>query len=285
MNTQPENGARPDSAEERRARIAQLVRERGSIRVVDLVEPLGVSEPTLRKDLTILENDGLLKRTHGGAITLELTDPAKTAETGVSAVPGGPVVPAGSVPSRPRVPAHQGAGTGAEDRVARLCLEMISDDASAFFDSGFTILKMAELMDQPANILTNSLPVVPVLADKPRIRHTLLGGQYRPLGKCVTGPIAMMGLRQFTVDTAFISVVGVNANGGYVTDVSEADIKRAAIDSARRVVVPLASTKVGQVGFCHLVSLDRIDDIVTDSPNAELQQWCNTSGVRLHIAN
>lgn len=70
MNTQPANGAKPDSAEERRARIARVVQERGSIRVVDLVDPLGVSEPTLRKDLTILEKEGVLKRTHGGAIAV-----------------------------------------------------------------------------------------------------------------------------------------------------------------------------------------------------------------------
>lgn len=258
MNTQPENGARPDSAEERRARIARVVQERGTIRVVDLVGPLGVSEPTLRKDLTILEKDGLLKRTHGGAIALESV-------------------------TEPQAPVQQAVHPVSKDGIARYCLGMISDDSSAFFDSGSTIVTMAKLMDQPANILTNSIPVVPILADKPRIRHTLLGGQYRPLGECVTGPITMMGLRQFTVDTAFISVVGVTADGGYVTDVSEADIKRAAIDSARRVVIPLESGKVGQVGFCHLVNLGRVDDIVTDATNPDLQKWCTDNGVRLHV--
>ena len=261
MNTQPANGAKPDSAEERRARIAQVVRERGNIRVVDLVGPLGVSEPTLRKDLTILEKEGVLKRTHGGATAVE------------GAVTDQPVAPAAPQPVTP---------PATKDGIARYCLEMIQDDSSAFFDSGSTIVRMAELMDQPANILTHSIPVIPILAEKPRIRHTLLGGQYRPLGECVTGPITMMGLRQFTVDTAFISVVGVTADGGYVTDVSEADIKRAAIDTAQRVVIPLEGRKVGRVGFCHLVGLDRVDDIVTDTANPELQKWCADNGVRLH---
>lgn len=264
MNTQPANGAKPDSAEERRARIAKVVQERGSIRVVDLVDPLGVSEPTLRKDLTILEKEGVLKRTHGGAIAVE---------GAVSEVGGEPVAPATPQPAAPQA---------TKDGIARYCLDMIEDDSSAFFDSGPTIVRMAELMDQPANILTHSIPVIPILAEKPRIRHTLLGGQYRPLGQCVTGPITMMGLRQFTVDTAFISVVGVTADGGYVTDVSEADIKRAAIETARRVVIPIEGRKVGQVGFCHLVGLERVDDIVTDTVNPDLQKWCTDNGVRLH---
>lgn len=261
MNTQPANGAKPDSAEERRARIARVVQERGSIRVVDLVAPLGVSEPTLRKDLTILEKEGVLKRTHGGAIAVE------------GAVTEQPVAPA---------PPQPVSTPAAKDGIARYCLDMIEDDSSAFFDSGSTIVTMAELMDKPANILTHSIPVIPILAEKPRIRHTLLGGQYRPLGECVTGPITMMGLRQFTVDTAFISVVGVTADGAYVTDVSEADIKRAAIDTARRVVIPLEGYKVSRVGFCQLVGLDRVDDIVTDTVNPELQKWCTDNGVRLH---
>lgn len=260
MNTQPENGARPDSAEERRSRIARVVQDRGSVRVVDLVGPLGVSEPTLRKDLTILEKQGLLKRTHGGAVALGAASEAV-----------------------PEVPVQQQSQPGTKDGIARFCLGMIADNSSAFFDSGATIVTMAELMDQPANVLTNSIPVVPHLADKPRIRHTLLGGQYRPLSESVTGPVTMMGLRQFTVDTAFISVVGVTADGGYVTDLAEADIKRAAIDCARRVVIPLESSKVGQLGFCHLVDLGRVDDIVTDAANPELQQWCTDNGVRLHV--
>lgn len=266
MNTQPENGARPDSAEERRSRIARVVQDRGSVRVVDLVGPLGVSEPTLRKDLTILEKKGLLKRTHGGAVALGTVS---------EAVPGIPL-PQQAQQARQTQP-------GTKDGIARFCLGMIADNSSAFFDSGATIVTMAELMDQPANVLTNSIPAVPHLADKPRIRHTLLGGQYRPLSESVTGPVTMMGLKQFTVDTAFISVVGVTADGGYVTDLAEADIKRAAIDCARRVVIPLESGKVGEVGFCHLVDLGRVDDIVTDSANSELQQWCTDNDVRLHI--
>lgn len=282
------NIQRPDSAQQRRARIADLVQQRGSIKLTDLVGPLGVSEPTLRKDLTALENQGRLKRTHGGAVALEGATPAEPSATplenaGSSATFTAAAAPGllGDIPFPAPVPEVRAES---KERIARVCLEMIADDSSAFFDSGSTIAMMATLMERPANVLTNSVPIAPILADKPRIGHTLLGGQYRVLGECVTGPIAMMGLSQFTVDTAFISVVGLAEGGVTVADVSEADIKRAAIDSARRVVVPLEVTQVGSTGFCHLASLERIDDIVTDAPHEDLKRWCAAAGVRLHVA-
>lgn len=281
------NIQRPDSAQQRRARIADLVQQRGSIKLTDLVGPLGVSEPTLRKDLTALEKQGRLKRTHGGAVALEgskvtASPPEPAPESAEPAVSPTAAPWVGDVSPSP-VPVA-GVQWDAEERIARVCLEMITDDSSAFFDSGSTIATMARLMGGPANVVTNSVPIAPILADKPRIGHTLLGGQYRALGECVTGPIAMMGLSQFTVDTAFINVVGLTAAGVTVADVAEADIKRAAIDSARRVVVPLDATKVGSRGFCHLATLERVDDVVTDAPNEDLKRWCLAAGVRLHVA-
>lgn len=287
------NIQRPDSAEERRARIADMVQQRGSIKLTDLVGPLGVSEPTLRKDLTALEKQGRLKRTHGGAVALEAPAttepsamapeaPAVTALRGEQPSPTSAASPVAAPPaSSLTTPAAQRT---ARERIARVCLGMIAGDSSAYFDSGATIATMATLMEGPANVLTNSVPIAPVLADKARIGHTLLGGQYQPLGECVTGPIAMMALSQFTVDTAFIDVVGLTAAGATVADVAEADLKRAAIDSARRVVLPLESRKIGATGFCHLVSLERIDDIVTDAPHSDLERWCAAAGVRLHVA-
>lgn len=257
MNT---SSHRPDLAAERRARIAEIVNTRGSVRLVDLVEPMGVSEPTLRKDLTILEQERKLKRTHGGALALT---PVRES----------------------RMSSRHTVHEAEKDRIARYCLAMIDDDSSAFFDSGTTIARMAQLMERPANVITNSVPVAPILADKPRIRHTLLGGQYRTLGESLTGPVAVMGLEQFTVDIAFIGVGGLTAEGVTVTDVAEKDIKQVAMTRARRVVVPMDSSKIGTVCFCRLSDLAQIDDLVTDSPSVELERWCGAAGVRLHIAD
>ncbi|MCP3424631.1 DeoR/GlpR family DNA-binding transcription regulator [Rothia sp. AR01] len=247
-----------DFAEQRRHKIAELVRREGSVRLADLAEPFGVSEPTLRKDLSALERDGVLRRTHGGAIAVE-SRPVST------------------------LAARKAHNIEAKRAIARICADLVEEGQSVYLDSGTTIEVMAGLLRRSTlNVLTNSPGVAMAVAEKPGVRHTLLGGEYNPVGGSVTGALTVETLERFHVDTAFIGVSGISPQGIFTVDVAESHVKRAAIGSARRVVVPLDTSKVGYRDYYQLTDLAHVDDVVSERRDADLARWCEEHGVRLH---
>ncbi|MEQ7126533.1 DeoR/GlpR family DNA-binding transcription regulator [Actinopolymorpha sp. B11F2] len=260
--------------EERRARILEILDARGRVRVAELADLLAVAEPTVRKDITDLDRQGLLRRTHGGALALR---PAY----------------------EPALATRVERNVAAKQAIARACLTMIDDGDAVFLDSGSTILALAEELrlavasghpsragghPSHVNVLTNALGVAQVLADVPTVRHTVVGGQFRTLGGCFVGPLALESIQQFTVNTAFLGVTGLSTSGFTVADVADAQLKNAAMDRARKVVVAMDQQKVGAHDFRKVCDLDRIDTLVTDTDDRHLRQWCADAGVDLVIA-
>ena len=253
-------GGEPIFAVERRQRILGMVGAQGRVRIAELVAALGVSEPTIRKDLSLLELERLLRRTHGGAIAVRPQfEP--------------------SIDDRSMLHAE------AKDLIARECAGEIARGDSVFLDSGTTVLRIARLLDQEhVNVLTNSLGVAAALADKPpSIRHTLLGGTVRSLGGTVVGPIALETLARFTVNIAFVSASGLGESGISVADVAETQVKRAVIERARKVVVPIDSSKFGVADFVSVCGLDRVDLVVTEAASEEIRELCADNGVELRV--
>lgn len=246
--------------EERRARIAEAVRTRGRVRVSELVVLTGVSEPTIRKDLSELQRQRLLRRTRGGAIAVQAQGEATLED---------------------RRPMH----ADAKAAIARTCRTLVGPGDSVFLDSGTTVQTVAEVLDVPnLNILTNAPRVAEIVATRGAGRHTLVGGQLRLLGGSLVGPVAIDTLRRFTVNVAFLGVSGVDADGISVADVSEGQLKQAVIEIAKRVVAPLDSSKIGQTDFYRVTSLEDVDVIVTDKANDELSAWCRDSGTSIVLA-
>ena len=246
-------------AEERRQRIAQAIAADGRVRLADLVRTHGVTEPTIRRDLSVLEERALLQRTHGGAIAV--------------------------VRAEASVPDRSLRNRAAKERIARACAtEIVSGDA-VFLDTGTTVQAVAAQLSQPGlNVLTNSVGVARVLADRPDVRHTLLGGQLRTLGDSVTGPIALENLHRFSVTVAVLGATGVNRDGISVADLGEAQIKRSVIDRAARVVLAVDSSKFGVTDFAAVCGLDRIDVLVTEDAGDEVRAWCAEHDVTLRLA-
>jgi DeoR/GlpR family transcriptional regulator of sugar metabolism len=252
-------------AEERHSRILELLSERGRIRNTELAELLGVTEPTVRKDVADLARQRLLHRTHGGVIAVR---PAFELD----------------------LPARVSRNTDAKTKIARTCLSLINTGDAVYLDGGSTILRIAELLAEESrarrgpwnvNVLTNALAVAQSLADQAGVRHTVLGGTFRPTGGCFVGPLTLADLNNFTVDIAFMGVTGLTEQGFTVADLGEAQVKKAVVDRARRVVVAMDHTKLGAADFAKVCELDAITTIVTDRPNAYLVELCQASGVEL----
>ncbi len=233
---------------ERRRRIVESLRERGALRVSDLVAELGVSDVTARRDLAELERRGLLERTHGGAI-----------------VPG-VAPPTAGAPER--VSSKRAIGAAAAHRIE-------AGDA-VYLNGGTTVLEVFRHLSVPATVITNN---VLVALEPPRrdVELVLLGGHVRvdPTERTVVGPLATETLRRTFATRAFLGVGGIALKAGTTTPVAaEAEIARVMIEQTRGEVTVVADArKVGAVSEFRISGLERVAHLVTDdgSDDAELE--------------
>jgi DeoR/GlpR family transcriptional regulator of sugar metabolism len=241
-------------ADERQAQIAELVSVRGRARIGELSKLFRVTEPTIRKDLKVLQTKGLLKRTHGGALALQ------------------PVV-------EREFAGRQASNTAAKEAIARRCVGLIQDGDSVFLDSGTTVNAIATAIAAHRNglrlsALTTSLGVATTLADIPGVDCVLLGGQLRRVDGALVGALALENLQRFTFTLAFIGVSGFSEMGISVGSLAEAAVKADAIERARRVVLAVDHSKVGTTDFARIAGLDVIDAVVMDQATPAVEELC-----------
>ncbi len=251
-------------ADERQARIAEHVSVHGRARIGELAELFGVTEPTIRKDLTALQEQGLLKRTHGGALAIH--------------------------PNIDReLTGRQTTNPSAKEAIARACLGLLRDGDSVFLDSGTTVEALARALAQDTrglrlSVLTSSLGVALSLADVRDIDCVLLGGQVRRVDGSLVGPLALENLQRFTFSVAFLGVSGFSELGVSVGSLAEAAIKEAVIERARSVVVPMDRTKVGATDFARICALDEVDVVVMDATTPAVRELCAGYDIELVTA-
>ncbi len=195
-----------------------LVRESGSVTVAGLEKDLGISSATARRDLALLERQGKVKRTHGGA------------------------VPPGLAQHEDSFQQRLGEAVEAKKRLAHAAVRLLGADETVFIDSSTTAYYAARSMLAGASgftCLTNLVPVMDLLstADPTRASMVGLGGIFRPLTLSFVGPCAIRAVESYVADSAFFSVKGVTPEG-HLTEPNplEAEVKRAMI---RRSVSPV----------------------------------------------
>jgi DeoR/GlpR family transcriptional regulator of sugar metabolism len=248
--------------DERQAYIAQMVANQGKVRVSQLTDHFGISEPTVRKDLSILEQKGLLKRTHGGAVNVR-------------------------PPMEQEVASRQARNWEAKVAISREAVRILSSGEAVFLDNGSTIHHIAQALVNSGlrlTVVTDSPGVAAVVAEAPSLTHILLGGQLRKLSDCLVGPLATENLKMFQIETAFVGASGVSEGGVTVADLSESRLKAAVVAQAHRVIVPVDHSKIGLSDFVKVCELDQIDGIVTDQHTEFLETLCRAHGIELICA-
>lgn len=231
-----------DLAEPRRAKMVALLRESRILRVDELVQELGVSAATVRRDLAVLEEYGELRRIHGGATTVDAYDeePLFDDKTSVAAV---------------------------EKRaIAQAALKLIHPKGVVYLDGGSTVLELARLLVPYNNltVVTNSLRVVEIFKSSgPKMIIT--GGECRLLSQTFVGALTRGVLEQMNFDIAFMGTIGASvAKGLTTTDPAEAFTKEQVIKSAIKTILLADNTKFSRTSFVHFASVDQLAITVSD---------------------
>jgi DeoR/GlpR family transcriptional regulator of sugar metabolism len=234
-------------AEQRRSRIVDELTRQRVVRIGDLSAQFGVSEVSIRRDLERLEQLGMLKRVHGGAVA----PPA--ASTGL---------PAGS----------SGAKVSpAKERIGRAAAQLIRQGDRLIFDSGTTVLQVARnisgdlLTSGNLTVITSSLPVIHELGAWRSIHLLFLGGVYLPQWQVTVGPQTIANLASLHADKLFLGADGMTLSHGITTaNVLEAEVDRAMIRAADEVILVADSSKCGGIGLTTILPLERVNKLITD---------------------
>jgi DeoR/GlpR family transcriptional regulator of sugar metabolism len=232
-------------AQQRQAAILDRVRAAGGVRVSELAAEYNVSDMTIRRDLEALADRGLIAKVHGGATTVT---PGSAHEPGFAA-------------KSVRQQAEKAA-------MAMRAAALVSPGDAIALSAGTTTAGLAQrLVDVPAlTVVTNSIPVADIFyrAGRPDQTVVLTGGTRTP-SDALVGPVAVAAIGTLHLDMLFLGVHGMSERAGYTTpNLMEADVNRALVQAAERLVVLADHTKWGTVGISSIVPLHRADVVITD---------------------
>ena len=225
------------SLPERHNRILALLQQNGSISVAQLAELFKVSEVTIRKDLSYLEQQKKLYRTHGSAILIS------------------PYISDRHVNEKEKKNVAEKRAIGAK------AASLIAQDDSIIIASGTTMAFLAREI-KPVGHLT----VTSILSQDANIDVIQLGGITRSSSVSVVGPFAEQMLRHFNCSKLFVGVDGIDLEFGLTTtNMLEATLNGAMMNAAQKVIVLADSSKFGRRGFSKICDLEAVDRIITDS--------------------
>ena len=249
---------------DRLTKIREYVNSHGSATVAELCGLLGVSEATIRRDLDELATRNFLQRTFGGVTIPSLT----TVEP----------------------PVFQRRNINAKEKrmIGELTASMVNDGETVFLGSGSTTLEVARALKQKQDftVITNSLPVVNLLADSAGVKVIVTGGFLRQAELSMIGHTVEHSLSELRADKVIMGIQGVHIEHGLTNDyLPETKTDRAVIRFAPVVIVVADFSKFGQIKSSFVAELSAVDTIVTDSkaPKDMIEQIL-AKGIRLEVA-
>jgi DeoR family transcriptional regulator, fructose operon transcriptional repressor len=247
----------------RQRQIMTLLQESGALRVGDLSEMLDVSNETVRRDLSALEEQGLLTRTRGGAIAENVH-----LETSLQ---------------------RRMKENGAEKRaIARIAAGYVQDGSTIIIDSGSTIAHLVRelLAKRDLVVITNGINHVEELLSNPSLTVVVTGGLVRRATLGAAGPLAVEALLSLHADHTFLATQGFSAEAGMTyPSFEEVAVKRAMINAGREVTLLADGTKSERASMVKVAPLRELTRIITSSPiSATEQSKIRDLGVELIVA-
>jgi DeoR/GlpR family transcriptional regulator of sugar metabolism len=240
------------NAHQRRELIIRHIRERGRIQVAELMDEFGLTDTSIRRDLSILESKGVIRRVHGGAVsTSEGLHIALLAERKI----------------------HFEAQ---KRRIGAIAAEYIQPRDVLLMDTGTSVLQVARNIPESIRhqgtlrIATNSTLLLDEIGSWATPNLLLLGGIFLPEHWATVGPEVLTSLQQITANRAFLGCDGLTLNGG-ITSAHPliAQTGREMANRAEQVIVLADHSKLGRAGFVPIMPIDKIDILITDSSATE----------------
>lgn len=249
--------------QERRERIRKHLEQYGEATIAELMEICGdCSNMTLWRDLNRLEQEGILRRTHGGAVSMHIL------KNGTEGLYSSRAME--NIPSKVAI--------------AELALNYAQPNHSLFFDSGSTVMQLAKLLpDSHYTIITSGTNTAIELSQRNQCMVTLLGGQISGNTLSCSGTLAEIFLDAINIDTAIMATSGFSIEAGFTSgSISEQRLKRKVVEKARSVVMLMDVSKFSRMLPFTFAYLDDIDVLVCDStPPDDICELISNENVQL----
>ncbi len=227
----------------RRRLVAEAIAKEGFMPLAALASQFGVSESTLRRDLESLDESGLVKRTHGGAVYVKSAAPQ----------------PLGFAD-------RESTAMAEKSQIARAIAAMVQEEETIILDGGTTCFRVArELAGRRLCVATNSVPIAGVLMGELATEVTLIGGYVYPRTGVALGDAALRHLEGLAANRLVLSCAGVMDGSAYNSNQMMVAVERRMMLSAGRVILAADHNKLGSPALVKLCELAEIDVIVTDA--------------------
>lgn len=234
-------------AEERYKKIIEVIERAGKATVSELSEAMGVSPVTVRRDLEKLEENNLLIRTHGGAISTNANVVGTSVEKSFSE--------------------KEEALVAEKDRIAAEAASWVKEEEAVLLTPGTTNMLLAKHLaaKKHLTVVTNAVNIATYLSLNTSHDVILIGGRMRSKSLASVGGMAENSLRQIRVDKLFLGVDGIDLDNGLTTpNLEEASVNRCMMEIAAQIIVVADHSKFGKVTFSQIASMNQIDALITD---------------------
>lgn len=250
---------------ERQSLLRELLSQRGMSDLESLASELNVSQSTVRRDLELLEQQGLVQRTHGGVIWIQ-------ERNGIG---------------RPYAfDQRMGYQIPAKRRIAAAAKALVSPGETILIDGGTTTFYFAqEIAGIPLQIVTNSLPIADLFRNDDSVELIVTGGLLYPRYGVLLGPLTEQIISTIHTRTMFFSVAGIHDGALYNQNMLLVQAEQRMMLQAQRIVLLADSEKFGQQALARLCALDEIDTVVVDAPlPPEQSRMIEAAGCELIVA-
>lgn len=224
---------------ERQTKIFDIISKTPTVSVKELSLEMKVSEVTIRKDLSSLENEGLLKRTHGGAVQMA----------------------SNSIEKRIMFRYEE------KLKISKEAAKLVNDGETILIESGSTNAVLAKELSNKSkiHIITNSLYIAESLKDNKNVKVTLLGGELQVESETMVGPLTKLCLSMIGVNKAFIGMDGFSEKLGFTCgDFSRAEVGKEMCLRAENVIILAESSKFDNVGMTPVVDISKVNMVITN---------------------
>jgi DeoR family transcriptional regulator, fructose operon transcriptional repressor len=250
------------TADERRQQLSEFLARKGFADLALLVAELAVSESTVRRDLSQLEEEGIVRRTHGGAVFV--SDRFSVLNYA----------------------ARESTAVAEKAAIGQAVAGLIEDGETILLDGGTTTFQVARnLLSRSLQVVTNSLPIANLLSSAVNIELIFVGGYIYPRTGVALGPIAQQALRSLHVSKAIMGIAGIVEDGLYNANVLMVEAEQQMMQCADEVIIVADHGKFGRRALARLSGWDRINRVITDDGlEPRWQEVVRRAGAELIVA-